>query len=455
MRGRFGRYRPPSAGVAVGALPRRTLEDPPNVATLAFDALVCARKLETCFQMIECQIDSVGGLGLPRGKSGAQKNKCAQETGSLEPQGSCPFSAESHIHCPFPSVIEPVDDGNGTGSFTPQSELSTPEADLLERFGPMAPLALPPKSAPVDVVLLVAFEASLGKADLSFDRSPVTRPARQSRVGAFKNEFGPGIVVESPQGPAVRIMALLALGTQAPPVRIVRLVAAHALARAVFVGGCQVTRLACGGGVKTDQWEAGQSVIEEHIGVPASLVVASLAFLPLLAAMRIVLRMAIEARPPPLFGLDRPFVAGRARDLSVFSPKRIFRDSGVVEECALPALGRMAGSAPGPIDSPVFIVVLVARAALCPQLGPVESPRMARIARGPAMRALEGERGLVMVEKGAFPILRGMALTAPAPVAAVVGVVLSVAGQTIGRRLLEASVRVAPAAGGVLVLALQ
>ena len=93
----------------------------------------------------------------------------------------------------------------------------------------------------MNVVLLVAAEARRGQADLPFDDLAVAGAAVQPEMGAIKAIIGLTVVIESPEGPAIRVVTQLAIGAQTALVNVLRLMAADAFQDRVSVLRRQVT----------------------------------------------------------------------------------------------------------------------------------------------------------------------------------------------------------------------
>ena len=102
------------------------------------------------------------------------------------------------------------------------------------------------------------------------------------------------VVIELPEHPAIGIVTLVALLAEALVMIIVRSVAGHTAAFSIAIFRIQVTGLARGDVVHSDQWKPGQIVIEEDLVVPSRCIVATGAILSLLAFVDIIGPMAID-----------------------------------------------------------------------------------------------------------------------------------------------------------------
>ena len=102
------------------------------------------------------------------------------------------------------------------------------------------------------------------------------------------------VVIELPEHPAIWIVTLVALLAEALVMSIVRNMAGHTLALCTAIFRIQVTGLAGGDVVHSDQWKPGQIVIEKDLVVPSRCIVTTCAILSLLAFVDIIGPMAID-----------------------------------------------------------------------------------------------------------------------------------------------------------------
>jgi len=240
---------------------------------------------------------------------------------------------------------------------------------------------------------------------------------------------------------------------QALLVLVVLAVARDAVERRVLVRGAQVALLARRDGMKSDQGEARQIVIEKHLCSPPVLVVAALTLLALLPAMDIVGSVTAVAGRSELRLVEGPAMAGLATDLPVRAAQRV-GGLVVVEGDTLPLLDNVAGLALGAIAAPVVVIVAVTTVAGRAQRGLEDPIRVAGGAADLLMSAPEGKRGLVVVEGDALPLLDNVAGLALGAIAAPVDVVLTVTARTGGAELgLVEPIRVAGGAADLLMSA--
>lgn len=93
----------------------------------------------------------------------------------------------------------------------------------------MAPVTDEAKPSAVDIVILVTAEAARGHADRFFHRFSMAGIAVQPFMGPVQFEVSLAVVVEAPYTPAIGVVAGPALCAQAPPMLIIRFVAAQAV----------------------------------------------------------------------------------------------------------------------------------------------------------------------------------------------------------------------------------
>jgi len=94
----------------------------------------------------------------------------------------------------------------------------------------MAPVAIATKIAAMDIVLAVTVATALADADFFFNRVPVAGDTFKRSMRSLKLEFCPGIVIEQPEVPAIRIMAGRAILPQSLFMAIVLAVATSTVA---------------------------------------------------------------------------------------------------------------------------------------------------------------------------------------------------------------------------------
>ncbi len=180
----------------------------------------------------------------------------------------------------------------------------------------MATLASRSERSTVNVVLPVATEARRGQVDLPLHDFPVAGAAIQPEMGAIESIIGLTVVVEAPEGPAIRVVTQLAIGTQTAFVNVLGLMAADAFQDRVSVFPRQMAFFARGRRMQSDERETRKIMVEEDFGAPARLVVTAFALLAFLALVNIVLLMASKTGLSQLLLLwIGPHVTGSASEL--------------------------------------------------------------------------------------------------------------------------------------------
>lgn len=170
----------------------------------------------------------------------------------------------------------------------------------------------------MNVVLFVTTEAGLGQVDLPIDDVPVAGAAVQPEMGAIKAIIGLTVVVEAPEGPAIRVVTQVAVGAQTAFVNVFGFMAVDTLQKRVFVFRRQVALFARDRRMQSDEREARKVMVEEDFGAPTRFVMTVFTSLPLLTFVNIVLLMASETRRSQLLLLwIRAHVAGSAGELFV------------------------------------------------------------------------------------------------------------------------------------------
>ena len=166
------------------------------------------------------------------------------------------------------------------------------DLNQIEAFGDMTSVASGPEASPVDIILAMATAACRRNADLGGHGHPMTGHAGEPAVRAVQYVISLPVMVEHPQGPPVRVVALSATRPQTLAVLVVTFVAIDTRGRRIFISGCNVALFARRHRVQPDQRECRNVVFEEYLGTPRLLVVAPSALLTLLALVDIVLLVA-------------------------------------------------------------------------------------------------------------------------------------------------------------------
>jgi hypothetical protein len=275
------------------------------------------------------------------------------------------------------------------------------------------------------------------EVDLTRERRSVARVTYEVRVSPVEGEIGLCIVIETPERPTVRIVALLAGGSQPLEVNIFCLVAADAADLGVLESRRDVALLASRHRVKTQQREPRQIVIEEDARRPLALVMALLACGPFLSPVDIVRPVAGVAGSVQRLLIQRPYVTPLTSDVPVCTPKRKFRQLIVVEDFGFPSRFAVASLTIRSVAPAVLVVRAVAANAKRRELPLQDASRMTRLAGGHAVAALERElRTPIVIEPRGLPSLSGMTRLAVRSKATEMSVIQPVAAMAVRRRVL-------------------
>lgn len=119
--------------------------------------------------------------------------------------------------------------------------------------------------------------------------------AAQIPVAAVERKTGLLSVVEIPDRPAVRVVALVAGFAKHRCVSVVITMAADAIPWCVLECGRDMAFLAGGRGVETEQGEVRHIVIEYDVLAPSSGIVATCALLAFLSLVYIIVAVTVDA----------------------------------------------------------------------------------------------------------------------------------------------------------------
>jgi hypothetical protein len=167
------------------------------------------------------------------------------------------------------------------------------------------------------------------------------------------------IVIKAPPRPAIRIMAKRAIRAETTLMVLVAM-AGGAVQRRALECGRAMAFLARHDGVPTDQWKSRNVVIEGCHAAPIVLAVASLATIPKLTVVPIVLPVTGNAGRAQLVTIE---IAGMARvtlHLCMGASEWKFRRFVMVEANRAPLVLIMASFALGAVPSAVDVLNLVA-----------------------------------------------------------------------------------------------
>ena len=293
----------------------------------------------------------------------------------------------------------------------------------------MAGAAVLAELAVVDVVGAVTVDTGRSeRGDLPVHgRTSVTAGACEPAVSAVEREIGLSVVIELPQGPVERRVAIGAFGTERRLVDIVFDVAVDALIRRVVESERRVAILADDLIVLAEQREAREVVIEAHALVPVDLDVATRAIVAELTFVRVVVGVTTDTlgrRQCIGYRLD---VAIGALDIRMRAEQREVRIDCVIERHVQPFSRPVTVVADRAVDAVVRIVLEMARDAFG-RLRLVENVALvARLAFEICMRTGQREAAAIeVVEQRLRPVDRVVTVLTLGAVATHVLIVIDV-----------------------------
>lgn len=151
-----------------------------------------------------------------------------------------------------------------------------------------------------------------------------------------------GVMVELPEAPAIRVVAIAARGPERLLVPVILHMAGHALPGCIAIRCRQVTSLAGNGRMKPDERKPRQPMIKLHLRIPRLFIVAAGAVFPLLPLVHVILGMTGHAVRCQLLSHHPGLVTRGTLKSPVGSLEGEPRLSIVVKDRFLPAAGRMA-----------------------------------------------------------------------------------------------------------------
>ena len=224
-------------------------------------------------------------------------------------------------------------------------------------------------------------------------------------------------VVETPEIPIVRVVAVTTIAPEAAFVHIIALMAVHAFSRSIVEAPVLMTVFTTGNDVHTEERKIRHVMVKGEIPRPRFRTVAGLASIAKLTVVKIALAVALGAFPGKRFLAENPVVTVGAGKRSMGALESKIGIALVIEDASVPGSGRMAFLAflaKAPIVIVLFgmtaktVRVEILRGADC--LG-----QMAIVAANLLMLANQREVGPLLVVKGSFfPRLGLMAVSAGA-----------------------------------------
>ncbi len=297
------------------------------------------------------------------------------------------------------------------------------QASALEGRGRVAAITLTPVLTEVNVVLLVTRQTGRVQLDLAGGLL-VTAGAGEFCVRPVQRESGFLPVVEFPDAPAVRGVALRAFLTQIALVNVVAAVAVDAAAAYVPILARRMTLLARHRDVQAHEREIRKVVVEGHRRSPAVRRMTARAVDAELAGVHVACTMAAKAILGELLVRDGGRVAGVTVELFVLTEECPVPVTDVVEGRRLPFLIPVTLATSRTEATGVGVLARVTADAIARQLVFQVARAVAILTVNACMHSLERiPRFLEVVELGGLPPGRRMAVGALRPPLAVMHIV--------------------------------
>ena len=310
--------------------------------------------------------------------------------------------------------------------------------------------------AVVNIVRFVAIGTVTAQLHLGCQRLPVARFAINARVCAFELESSLCVVIENRLPPIDRVVAQRALFAEASVVAVVFLVAVDALLGRVPEHMRVMTILALALIVLSEQGEAGQAMVEEHVVLPGYLVVTIRAGGAQRRVVSIVVFMTGQAVRSQRDVEDRLDVARHTLDVSVRSVQGMAGINSMIESHFRPAGTRVARIALLAEVAFVVVVFQVAANAFHRELVRERVFAVACIAFLLRVFAVEQEaRITIVIKTRVIPAQRTVTVAAFIAAAPIVSIILGMTTETRRRCIRKRVVSVTVEAGRPLVLADQ
>lgn len=170
------------------------------------------------------------------------------------------------------------------------------DIDVREVVAVVTTLTVWAEAAGMNVIAVMTRVAFLGKFEVLFHACGVAVMAVQFCVLANQFEFRLRVVVEDPEFPAIRVVAVCASGAQFSLVFVVGLVAGMAVRLCVLEVSRQMAFLAGRYRMDPDEREMRNVVIEHDTLVPRCIVMTLVTEFSLLFLVHVILFVAVEAR---------------------------------------------------------------------------------------------------------------------------------------------------------------
>lgn len=320
----------------------------------------------------------------------------------------------------------------------------------------MTLLAMRAETALVHIVTRMTIVAGRCRHELLVERTGMACQTVEAFMLAVQFEMRAGVVIELPGLPTVGVVARRAVLAEPVLVDIVLAMTGRALQRRIFVGRVGMTVLAGGRGMRAEQREARQVMLEFHLLAPAAFVVAGLAIAPFLAVMDIVGLVAGNTGGLDLLRTHRSGVAGLTGRLDVQAAQRVIGVAVVIEGGLRPFAAAVATFAVRAVAALMHVVARMTVIAGRRQFFCLWIALVAGRTSGSFVRADQAEmRIAVVIEPGLLPFLRAVATRALGAELAVVHVIAGMTRDTIGGGGLVTLIWMTAVAGHVAVLAAQ
>jgi len=224
----------------------------------------------------------------------------------------------------------------------------------------MTATAVEAELAVVYVISAMTIGTATPQPGLSGEGTPVAGVALHVEMRALQHKIGLPVVIELPLQPVHRVVAQGAVVREAVLVWIAVAVALDTFRGRIAENMGLVAGIALLVGVRAEQREPCQAVIEEDLASPGVLVMAVETGRALGAVVSVVVLVTGETVGLRFDLEDRLDVAGLAFDQFVCTVQRVVRVDIVVEVNCRTGLGRMAGLTGGPEMSVVVVVLKMA-----------------------------------------------------------------------------------------------
>jgi len=268
---------------------------------------------------------------------------------------------------------------------------------VMEIVGAMAAPAVGAELPVVNVIGTVTIAATSAQPSHAGQVGAVAALARNGLVRALEREIGQHVMIEHPGRPVHGVVTGSAVVAESTFVRVVFQMAIDASLGCVAEDVGFMAVPAVDVGVRAEERESREIVVEKYIVLPRSLVVAIVAGDALFALVGIVCRVAIVAARIERYIENRLDVAVLAFNRLVGAAQGVVGVRGVVEVDLRPQDDTVAGFALVPEMTFVFVVFDMTADAGCVETVRERVVGVAIVARQLRMPAFKGEVGIPLV----------------------------------------------------------